>query len=290
LAIPKEVSREIEIIVMNPDIDVDSSNDGIISDNEDFIEEIAPGKIIGYNGDDDNNNKTVDANEATSVVGEDDLAIMSLTFQQNHLPNGYKIVLQATEGAGNIKVWDSATKGSEVALETPLIVGQHTIPSLLYIEGMQSGEAVLRVVLKSDKDEELCDDKIRLTVYKIEILTPDSTPMNITAEPKMPEPIFKTQISPSSIPLADITFKWHLVLKFNQHGRNDVHRVPEDPTMTDDIVGNTDWTPEWGDLFAGGYLKAYVRACYKSTAETAHEKDGYKIMGTNPSKAQILAI
>ncbi|MCP4584000.1 MAG: hypothetical protein GY839_20505, partial [candidate division Zixibacteria bacterium] len=165
LAIPKEVSRKIEIIVMNPDIDVDSSNDGIISDNEDFIEEISPGKIIGYNGDDDNNNKTVDANEATSVVGEDDLAIMSLTFQQNHLPNGYKIVLQATEGAGNIKVWDSATKGSEVALETPLIVGQHTIPSILYIEGMQSGEAVLRAVLKSDKDDELCDDKIRLTVY-----------------------------------------------------------------------------------------------------------------------------
>jgi len=150
------------------DIDTDSNNDGVINNVDDPIEEKPPGRIVPYNGDDDNNNGTPDREE-DKVVGENDLAQVNLSYDLNGYPgqSAPKIILEASEGGENIKVWAHPTKVVQIELPKTYIVGKEIIPSVIYVEGYRAGKAMLDMVLKTAEGEEMCRDKVRLTVVHL---------------------------------------------------------------------------------------------------------------------------
>ena len=65
------------------DLDIDSNNDGSITEEDDPIEEEAPGKNVTLNNDDDNHNTTQDRYEDGIVDNENDLVEMELSVQRN---------------------------------------------------------------------------------------------------------------------------------------------------------------------------------------------------------------
>ena len=126
---------------------------------------------------------------------------------------------------------------------------------------------------------------IQLTIFTVEITTPTTTNMDITDAPAMPDVTFHADVQPSSIDVSNVMFRWYLRITFTQHGRNDLHRIPASGTM--DIVGNGDWTPNWGSLLAGGAVEVHVAASIGGSSEATDEQTGYQIRGTNPPKSLV---
>lgn len=188
----------------------------------------------------------------------------------------------------SMKIYDSAN--AEIRTKSlPLTVGEGQTTTW---DGKNTGGQVVvpgeySIVIEAEEDSGKAKSTSHtVTVFKVEITTPTTTARNITAAPAMPTVPFQAEVKPASINIADITFKWYLDMTFTQHGRNDRHRVPD--AGTTDITGNGDWTPEWGDLFAGGEVKVYVTAVVDSV-EAKGDKKGYEIRGTNPANGDVNA-
>ncbi len=149
---------------------------------------------------------------------------------------------------------------------------------------------------------------LTVTVFSVNISTSTDIAMNITnaAAPAMPNVTFHADIEPETL-LSQTTFRWRLETSFKQHrrdpndqtniilARNYAHRLPSTGTDeapgTQDIVANEDWTPDWGNLLTGGDVHVYVTAAVADVStEAEDDQDGYVIRGTNPTRAQILAI
>ena len=104
----------------------------------------------------------------------------------------------------------------------------------------------------------------------------------------MPTVQFSASVSPSSIPVADTTFHWYLVMAYTQHGKNFVHRVPGSGTVN--ITGSNTWQPSWGSLLAGGNeITVYVSATANGGTSPTSGKSGFQIHGQNPTQAQLFA-
>lgn len=170
-------SSSAPIDVILPSIDTDSDNDGKIDLlKDDPIETDAPGRLLRYNGDDDNHDDIPDRDEpgdklangqfAKFLSGEDDLAQVDLkTYAGRADMKGFKIRLG---GGGNVKVWTSATKGAgnEINLPKEYVIGQDTIPSTIWAEGFHEGASALTMRLIHSNGLVLCDDAILLTVLR----------------------------------------------------------------------------------------------------------------------------
>ncbi|MGH9201323.1 MAG: hypothetical protein ACRD2A_08815, partial [Vicinamibacterales bacterium] len=63
-------------LYLEVDLDIDSDNDGVIEEDEDGIEENAPGKLVVVNDDDDNANGSPDKDDVGGTTGENDLVPM----------------------------------------------------------------------------------------------------------------------------------------------------------------------------------------------------------------------
>lgn len=151
--------------ILSVDLDVDANFDDSITEADDSIEESAGG-VVGLNSDDDNGNSTADKDDTGTVTGENDLEPIALSLEPASLSSG-TLKLEAVAGGSKIKVWETATKGTEVSLPKVWTIGTDTVPATLYVEGIQvSGASARDVSLKLvyDNGSPICDDQIALTV------------------------------------------------------------------------------------------------------------------------------
>lgn len=163
-----------DMYVVDVDIDTDSNNDGVINNTDDPIEMDSPGRLIALNDDDDDNNSTPDREQSGMVNGEDDLAQVNLSYLPSWMDGESccrKIVLEASSGGSNIKVWKYAFKDTEITLPATYIIGdqQNPMPTVVYVEGYNTGEVALDLAIQTPGGEEFRRDKVKLTVVNVVI-------------------------------------------------------------------------------------------------------------------------
>jgi hypothetical protein len=150
-------------------VEVDLDISGVSDEDEEDT-----GKYIALNDDDDNNNGIPDKDETGTVSGEDDLVEVTL---QKVLPDSFTgpVILSVTGFNSWIKVWESPTKGTQVALtdqwgnSTPKEYTTEELPKSLWVEGVEpsccyeSYEVGLKLTYEVD-DFKTCEDNVKFTV------------------------------------------------------------------------------------------------------------------------------
>jgi len=110
-------------------------------------ENLTPGVGVRVNGDDDNNNGIDDYLDA-SVSGENDLVEVALQVNPIAAPSGFEYVLRRSNG--NLKVWDSPTKGGSPVLgandEAVVTFGAST--RSVWVERTDVGETMLTLLAR----------------------------------------------------------------------------------------------------------------------------------------------
>jgi hypothetical protein len=162
------------------------------------------------------------------------------------------------------------------------------VPQDFYLEGVSGSSSFrdVQLTLRYTNQGAPAEDKANITVFALQITTPVTTAMDIDATPKMPDVTFSASLTPQSFSAID----WYLMTRFTQHGRNDRFRLPMSGTQT--VSGSLDWKPTWGDFFHGAdkveiHAKAQVQT---SNVKVETVMEGYQIRGTDPSRADILAV
>jgi len=134
-------------------------------------DEITVGAWMTYNGDDDNENATPDRDETGTVTGEDDLVAITLDTGPDDL-NGAWVTLSATQGSSKIKVWENATKGTQVNLPKTWNMPTDTVPATLYVEGYTTSGSVRDVTLQLEYGywmDTVTSDNINITVLDVNV-------------------------------------------------------------------------------------------------------------------------
>ncbi|NLL82774.1 MAG: hypothetical protein GX230_00860 [Lentisphaerae bacterium] len=146
--------------IVNLDLDIDANYDGKIDELDESLEETAGGIVCVSNN----------------------LTPIELTLEPAKLPGN--ITLHATMGTGRIRLWRNTNRTGPVGLDE--VWTQATMPIKLYVEGMNSSTTPRDVELTVNYDENpqggnnplfKCSDKIRLTVVKINLITPAGDPV-----------------------------------------------------------------------------------------------------------------
>ena len=152
-------SAHVTVTVCVVDLDVDGVADE---------DEITKGKYLLFNNDDDNTNSTADRLETGPVTDEDDLAKLTLQQVQPSSWNG-NVTLSATGSTTKIKVWSTATKGTQVGL--PATYSNSDLPKELWAEGYGTSGAPRDVGLKLSitVDSTTCEDEVKFTVVVVAI-------------------------------------------------------------------------------------------------------------------------
>ncbi|MGE0536252.1 MAG: polymorphic toxin-type HINT domain-containing protein [Pirellulales bacterium] len=165
-------------------INTDSNNDGQITFADDAIEESSPGRYVRNNDDDDNHNEQVDRDEAGTVTGEDDLALIALSaFQLNYTPAelaASTVTIEITSGTQFITLWSEAQKTQAIASGTSW--SYNSFPSQLYAEGIANGTAMIEFYFKDPQGVVRSRDKVRVTVIQVD-LDIDSDNTNSKSDP-----------------------------------------------------------------------------------------------------------
>ncbi|GEM_PF-3022098 len=165
-----ECKDVVKLTVVQVDLDVDSDNDGTISDTDDPIENDPPGKFAGINDDDDDLDGTQDSAEAGPIMNEDDLVPIALHTDFTPPDPATAIWTLSWSPASRIRVWDAQNKGgneigSGVAVPWTAYNG---VPASLYVEGVEPGAVAVTLRVRSPEFPNGCIDIIRLTVLRIE--------------------------------------------------------------------------------------------------------------------------
>ena len=143
------------------DLDVDADSNGAINEADDPLEE-TPGGIL-----------------ATGTVKQ-----VTLNLAPAGLTGTLKLL--AASGGGRIRVWRDAGKTSAVAMPAEWnLSGGYTFPTTLYVEGINASAAPrdvhLRLRYTSEGNQQI-DDDIRLTVFKVDLITPAGDPVNAAVQ------------------------------------------------------------------------------------------------------------
>ncbi len=155
------------LYVIRVDMDIDVDDDGDVDDTDESKEE-SPGAIVFENWDNDDGDAahTPDKDE-TSVTGENDLVPFYPKLEPTLTTGTLK--LEATAGGSRVKVWMSATKGTEVTLPKTWDLATETVPTTLYLEGYDESASANDVELKlsyANGSSSICDDKLKITVVR----------------------------------------------------------------------------------------------------------------------------
>jgi hypothetical protein len=139
------------------DLDIDGISD---SDEED------PAQYLALNDDDDDNNDTIDKNDSSIPGGDDEMVSLSLSFEPDSMSTG---VINLS-GSSKVKVWENPTKGTEVTLPKQWDLSSDTVPSNLYVEGVQASSSLKDIELKLSyiSGSTICDDKVKITVIDVD--------------------------------------------------------------------------------------------------------------------------
>jgi len=156
--------NSVKITVMTVDLNID----GVADEAETTI-----GGFIALNNDDDDNNGTADKDANGPITGEDNLVKITLQKVEPTALTG-TVTLKANSGGGNIKVWTSSTKGTEVTLPKTYSTPSE-LPKDLWVEGYSASTSVPRDVelgLEYVVEGQTFDDKVKFTVVDVGITQP----------------------------------------------------------------------------------------------------------------------
>ena len=158
-------SGEKEIIILKVDLEIDGVSE---------VDEETTGAFVPVNADNDNGSTLTDLIPATrdfdtsSINAEDDLVQITLGIEPSGLLSGLLRLRKVENGRAMVKVWDSATKSSEITLPAEWAIG--SVPMSLYLEGVREGAAkrevdvVLEYIVSGSV---LCADTCKVTVTPI---------------------------------------------------------------------------------------------------------------------------
>jgi hypothetical protein len=150
------VYREIGV-----DLDVDSNNDGTIDpDNgpagqDDRIEEQSPGRILFANTDDDDSNGVADVFDGEGVIGEDDLAVVTLTVAPAVGSALGSIIVTYDESI--VRLYGHPNRRGPIASGAAVATG-----GVFYAEGRAAGTSLVTVTYSVNAAR--VSDTVRLTV------------------------------------------------------------------------------------------------------------------------------
>lgn len=131
------VCAQITVTVVEPDIDTDSDNDGVIEEEDDPIEALYPGKYVEIDG---------------------ALAEVSLAYEPTATGNMLRLQMS---GPNVIEVYDS--NGTTLLSPMPHICTIPTVPSSVYVKGLQEGSATLNWSYLDGSGNPVCTDTVRFT-------------------------------------------------------------------------------------------------------------------------------
>jgi len=159
-----------KIVIVAGNLKIDSNNDQVINDDDDEIEMDEPGKIIMYNGDDDNADNVPDHEQTVCVPGENDLVPLQITIDNyNDLDDGTEIILEATQGATAIKLWADPEKCQPIPHPAVFKKGVMTPPTTIYVEGGEPGRVKLALQLMDSNRNKLPLDIAHAVVVSVDI-------------------------------------------------------------------------------------------------------------------------
>ncbi len=160
------------VAVIKVDLDTDVDDDGDVDEIDEQKEE-TPGAIVfeNWDNDDDDSAHTPDKDES-SVAGEDDLVPIHPKLEPALTTGTLK--LEVAAGGSRVKVWTSATKGTEITLPNIWDLATETVPTTLYLEGYDESASANDVELKlsyANGGSSICDDKLKITVVRLNLAT-----------------------------------------------------------------------------------------------------------------------
>lgn len=119
------------------------------------------------------------------------------------------------------------------------------------------------------------------TVYQVAVQCNLDTAY-ISPTPGMPNVLFTAVITPDPPHIEDVSFEWNLVLTFDQHGRQDIHN------FSAVIEGDDEWSPDWGDLIAGGDIQVSL-VVNIDDLDIEAGLSGNSIKGDNPEDSSVIS-
>jgi len=163
---PCSADAELEVVRPCVDLAIDSNNDGVIDEQDDEVEDDAPGHVFLLNDDDDDMNGVADLNDPPGAVDEDLTRIVITPGLEPDNPGAswWKLVFPP-----KIKVYrnDDRTEAIETGVEN-----DWPPPESLYVEGVAAsqvaGDVTVTLTVQAD-DLNPLTDSVRLTVARLSI-------------------------------------------------------------------------------------------------------------------------
>lgn len=162
----KAPSDSMTVIIPDVDLDVDTNNNGSIDNNndgEDEYEEYAPGVIVCKDRKGDGNK---------FYTPPDHLVQLKIRKLSEEITDG-ELILKVSTGKKRIKIWEDAEKTTPVSLPKKYNIETDTIPETLYIDGIKTGNAVIKLVYKTKEGVKAGEDKVAVHVTGTISWSPD---------------------------------------------------------------------------------------------------------------------
>lgn len=153
------------------DLAADTNVDGFINIDDEFLEDDSLGKVLFVNDDDDNLDEVIDKDQAGPVLGEDDLVPVIVTVPtESDDYVGWQVRLSVLSGNGNITLWNRADKYIEIGTSYTYTIGIDEVPSIVWVEGLAVGEAILSIeLLQPGFAEASAQDTIRFRIGQFDL-------------------------------------------------------------------------------------------------------------------------
>jgi hypothetical protein len=209
-------------IVYGLKLRTDSNNDGAITADDDEAAMTAPGRVVNYNGDDDNTDKVPDRLEETTVDNEDDLVLVQVTSNFASSQRGWRIKFQMQSDGDLIKVWLSPNKGNgqRIFEGGTFVYGRDPIPTTIYVEGVNPGSAQIKVTLADAYDHDVLSSQVLFTVVQVKIDKPSVgalIPFQASGDYNSTGPVdFQAEILPSA--MNQLPINWAFNLEYQTDG------------------------------------------------------------------------
>lgn len=189
-----EGDDQLRVVVAEVDLRTDSDNNGTIDDNDNDVEEQAPGRILFANRDDDNENGQEDWLEDGPVQNEDDLAQVQMGVRPlfELREKGSSVRISTSSG---IRLWRNEDRSDEVETERDLEPRADELPETVWVESLpsSSGEQFIQVEILGSALEVIHEDRItltsidvRMTAYRAQYANAPAFPLADDAE-EIPE-------------------------------------------------------------------------------------------------------
>jgi len=151
-----ETTDQVLFTIVDVDLDTNSDNSAPLLQDDDFDEriegrDVQPGRLVDIGG---------------------RRAELTLSAEIDTVPSDWTVSLKTVSGADHFQLWDSLTDGSQIT-ETPWnLDSDGSFATTLWVEGLSLGTVVLDLVLTNTTFAYECTDRVRLTVFDLQIDVP----------------------------------------------------------------------------------------------------------------------